>query len=219
MQLTQSQKTTLKSHMQANTNTTPTPGADGQTFVINTRLGNRNPTDQQAIADWYNGPALAGDSQPFATLFLWNNRVTEQMLATAVDWTTQPPHGLGGVPTVDQQQLAIGNKWWLWDQLIGRKGFIDFTDPQSRNGVLQVWGNVGPVNTNSTTSSAIGSETINPLVAKLKGRRVELALNSTAVGSKTAWNAAVVCPAGLGGVQLLGVPLTQPDVDDLLTNG
>lgn len=223
MQLTQTQKNTLKTHLNANTNLTPATDSNGQTlpnpFVIKDNLADRDPTKQNAIAEWYNGLALAGDNQPFSSLFLWNPRVTEAMLSTAIDWTTDPPHGLGGSPTVSEQQLAIGNKWWLWDKLIGFKGYIDFTDAQARNAVTKVWGNIGPVNTNSTTSSAIASETINPLVAKLKGRRIELVFNSNAVGAKTAWNAAVVCPKGLNGSAILGQNLTQSDVDDVLLNG
>lgn len=214
MQLTAAQKTTLKTHLNANTNTV-TNIVNGQAAAINTLLGQPfNGDNLQRIADWYNSAALAGDKQPFATRFLWNPKVTEVMLSSAVDWTTSPPHGLGGSPTVDQQQLAIGNKWWLWDQLIGRKGYIDFTDAQSRNGVLQVFGNIGPVNTNSTTSSAIGSETISPLVAKLAGRRIELVFVGASVGSKTAWNAACVCPANV-----IGQTLNESDIEDVLLNG
>lgn len=223
MNLKKSQKNTLKAHLSANTNTTPSVDSQGQPlitpFVINQGLAGRDSEKQRAIAEWYMGNALANDNQPFASLFIWNPRVTEVMLSTAIDWSTVPPHGLGGSPTIDQQQLAIGNKWWLWDAMIGRKGYINFTDAQARNGVVAVWGNIGPANTNSTTSSAIGSETINPLVAKLNARRIELVFNSNAVGNKTAWNAAIVCPTGLNGSPILGQPLTANDIDDVLLNG
>ena len=218
MNLKPAQKTTLKTHFAANTNqVTPTAGpAAGVAATIAslmTGVNKRDPDVQNAVAGWYNGNALAGDAQPFSNLFVWNDNVTELVLSTAIDWTTQPPHGLGGSPTVDQQQLAIGNKWWLWDQIVGRKGYIDFTDSQARNGVLQVWGNVAA----PSTAASIGSES--SLCAKLNGRRVELALAGNAVGLKTAWNAACVVPTGFQGSRLLQSPLSQPDIDDIVQNG
>jgi hypothetical protein len=206
MILTPAQKTTLKTHMQANTNVTALPGAGGQTFVINTRLATLDPSDEGAIADWYGGVALAGDNQPFATLLLWNPQTTVEQLNKAIDWTTPPPHGLGGSPTVDQQQLAINNQWWRWDQMT-KRGAIDMTDAQVRNGVTQVWGNLA-----SGTAANIGSATT--LCGKAPGRRVDLALSPAAVGAKTAWSAVCVCPANV-----FGQPLSGSDVDDVLRAG
>lgn len=215
MQMKPAQKTLVKTHMSLNTNLATLP--DGSTFVIKDHYQERDATQQDAIAAWYNGNALAGDNQPFSNLFVWNDQVTVAMLNKAIDWTTPPPHGLTGSPTTSEIQLAINNQWWRWDQML-KLGYIDMTDSQVRNGVLQVWGNVGVPNNNSTTSAAIGTE-LGTLCGKLNARRIELAINSNAVGAKTAWNAAVVVPSGLNGARLLQAPMTGSDVDDLVLNG
>lgn len=202
------QKTTLKAHMNANTNHAINASTQQDYGTINTLLGQPFNGDKlQAVADWYNLPALAGDSQAFANLMLWNPKTTEILLTAAMIWT-QPPHGLSGSPSVTEQQIAIGNQWWMWDALIGRKGYIDMTDPQNRQSVLNVWG------PGSQTVVNIGVVS-GALCGKLLGRRLELALSPVPVGAVSgSWTGAHVCPPNV-----LGQSLSEADVEDLLLNG
>lgn len=206
MQLTPAQKTTLKTHLNANTNHALNTNTQFDYGAINTLLAQPfNGSALQAVADWYNALATAGDNQPFANINLWNPSTSVALLKKAIDWATPPPHGLGGSPTVDQQQLAINNQWWRWDSML-RDGTLDMTDPQVRAGVLQVWGNVtSPSSANSIGAAGCG---------KQAGKRVELALAGVPVGNTTAWAGAHVCPTNV-----INQNLSEPDIEDLLLNG
>lgn len=202
MKLSAAQRTTLKTHLAANTNVATRPNST--TFTINVQYVSGDPTDEQAIADWYNAPATAGDSQPFANLNLWNPQTGVAALKRAIDWANAPPHGLSGSPTVDQQQLAINNQWWRWDAML-RDGALDMSDPQVRAGVLQVWGNVAG---SASNIGAIGC-------GKQAGTRFELALAGPPVGaSAPAWTAAHVCPSNV-----ISQILTQDILHDAILNG
>lgn len=216
MNLTSVQKTTLATHINANTNAGVIPGSGGQTFVINTAVSGRDPTLQQGIADWYNGAALAGDNQAFANLLLWNPVATVAQLNSAVNHPDTPVHGLGGSPTVDQQLLAIGNQWWRWNDAKG-SGFIDMTDAQVRLMVTSVWGNP------STTATNVGNTTC----GKIAGRRIDLVLSPAPVGGSLGLGGpAHICPRGANNVPILSsmngptvVPaqtLTANDIDAAL---
>lgn len=207
VQLTQQQRTTLKQHMAANTNTTPATAANGDVltppFVVNARLNTGNADDERAIAEWYNAPALGGDNQPFANLNIWNPRTTVQQLNTARQWGT--PAAGADVPTQTLNELTYQSMIWNM--------FIDFSDPQVRAGILACFGNVSPGNAASIGAVGCG---------KVAGRRVELTVAGTPIGaSAPAWTAAHP-PAKLAdGTQAVGgaALLSQPDVHDVLING
>jgi hypothetical protein len=74
MPLTPAQKTTLKAHIQANTNMIINV-ANGQQVAINAApdVGD----NYQHVADWYNALALAGDNQPIAApIAVWRPSVS-----------------------------------------------------------------------------------------------------------------------------------------------
>jgi len=200
MLLTAAQKSTLKAHMQANTNTTVTPGADGQTFVVNTRLATRDPANQQAIADWYNRAAAAGDSQPVAaplTVWIPTFPVMDASggpnLNSAINW--QQP--FAGSTSADQTVS------WLAYLAMTQGRSVDMSDQSVRKKLAQVFGTAG----SSSTPNAVGA------AGQRAGSTLELVLAGGGSG-----------PNGLGTAaarksQVYGQQITQPDVDDVLQNG
>lgn len=214
MNLLDTQKTALAAHIAANTNTGVIPGTGGVgTFVINTAITGRDPTLQQGIADWYNGPALSNDNQPFANLMLWNPVTTIQQLNTAIDWTTNP---------VGADQPTLTNAWLKWQSMCWNN-YLDLTDPQVRAGIIQVWGN--PSNTASNIGAATGT-----LCGKLAGRRIDLVLSPVPVATPGLGAAgAHIVPKGKNNVPILGymngptlVPaqtLLYQDIDNALFPG
>lgn len=208
MNLTSAQKAALAAHIAANTNIATYPDGSGE-FVINAEALSHDPTAQQAIADWYNGLALAGDNQPFNNLFLWNPVTSIAQLNTAIDWTTNPAGGTAA---------DVANSWLKWQSMCWAN-FIDMTDAQVRTGVVQVWG------AGSTSASGIGSN-VN-LCGKLQARRIDLVLAGNPVGNLPGtWAGARVVPKGAGGVPIREsmsgntvVPpqvLTQSDIESAL---
>jgi hypothetical protein len=128
MPLTPAQLSTLKTHLLANTNT-----------IGGVAINSLPPTPDNffAIADWYNGVALAGDNQPFsAPLTVWNPNVTIDQLTAAINWG-QDPAG-ADTPT---KTLAI-LKW----QSMCWNNKIDMTDNQNRAGIASVWGSASSSN-------------------------------------------------------------------------
>ena len=198
MELTHAQETTLKAHLAANTNSATLP--DATTFVINANLAGRDPTKQQAIADWYNQLALATDAQAPANLMLWNPRVTIAQINSAIVWTDDP---------AGSDEPTRTNSWMRWQSMTWNQNQgIDMTDAQVRAGVVKVWGNPSASATNLGKATGV-------LTGKLDGRRIDLALAGGVVGAVSGvWAAAHVCPANV-----LGQLLTQPDVDEALLNG
>lgn len=185
MNLTAAQLIALATHINANANTVTLIDGSG-TFQANAVT--RDPTQQQSLAAWYNALALAGDSQPFANLMLWNPVATIQQLNTAVDWTTNP---------VGADQPTLSNAWLKWQTMLWNN-YLDMTDPQVRAGVIQVWGN--PSNSVTNIGTVAGT-----LCGKLAGRRIDLALSPAPVGAvANAWLGAHVVPKGLNGVPILG---------------
>lgn len=88
MALTPAQKTTLKTHIAANTNTVSVNG--GSPVAINS-LPMSDPDARAAVVGWYNLTATAADAQPFAdSLNLWKPVVTIQELNAAVQWAQNP---------------------------------------------------------------------------------------------------------------------------------
>lgn len=208
MQLTSNQKTLLKSHLTANTNTIINV-ANGQPTAINTLISAPfNGENLQRIADWYAGLAVAGDNQAFTTRNLWNPKTTIKLLNAAVRWQDLIPHDLGGSPTVDQQFLSRCEKWLRWQSMIWNQNEgIDMTDAQVRAGVLAIFGDtVGP-----STADSIGKVGC----GKLDARRVEMVMAGSVVGAATnAWTGSRVCPPNV-----LGVTLSEADLEDTLLNG
>lgn len=210
MQLTAAQRTTLKTHMTANTNSTPATAADGTPlvtpFVVNTRLATGNPDNERAIAEWYNATATAGGNQPFTSLLVWNNRVTIAQLNAGIKWDV----AAAGATAADRSE-----SWAVYQALVWGNN-IDMTDAQVRKGVLRVFGDVA-------NGSAAGVATAG---GQVTGRRLEIVLASNGganatVGAQTAWGAAYK-PVTLadGTVAANGAALlTQPDVSNILLNG
>jgi hypothetical protein len=200
VQLTQAQKTTLRTHMQANTNVTPTPGVGGAAFAVNTRLATRNADDQQAIADWYNRTASAADKQPLAApLTVWiptfpvMDPAGGPNLNSAVNW--QQP--FAGTASADQ---TVSLLTYL---AMTQGGGVDMTDQGVRKGLAQVFGTAGA----SATANAVGAAGQRP------GSTAELLLAGPGVG-----------PNGLGTAAarrspVYGQTLTPADVEDILLNG
>jgi hypothetical protein len=199
VQLTQAQKTTLRAHMQANTNVTPTPGVGGAAFAVNSRLATRNADDQQAIADWYNRTALATDKQPLpAPLAVWIPAFPVMdpagpNLNSAVNW--QQP--FAGTQSADQ---TVSLLTYL---AMTQAGSVDMTDQGVRRGLAQVFGTAGA----SATANAVGAAGQRP------GTTAELLLAGGGAG-----------PNGLGTAAarkspVFGQLLTAADVEDILLNG
>jgi hypothetical protein len=146
MPLTPAQLVTFKAHLAANTNTI---NAVAISALPNTVDAN------QLVADWYNGLALPGDSQPFtAPLNLWAPVVTIQQLNGAINWG-QNPAGTG--------DPAQTNSWLRWQSMCWQNQ-IDLTDAQVRSGVASVWGTASSTN---TAIKAVG-------VGRKAGTRAEL---------------------------------------------
>jgi len=202
MQLTQAQKTLLKTHMNANTNTVLNVLTQQQA-AINTLLGGPpfNLDNLQNVANWYNGTALAGDNQPFSNLLIWNTNVTIAQLNSAILWQTPP---------VGADQPTVSNSWLLWQTMLWNMQ-IDMSDAQVRKGVLQVWGNVASPSS-AANIGAVGC-------GQLNGRRIELVFCPGPVGAVTAWAAAAKCPTGLNGTAILGQPIAASDIEDALLFG
>lgn len=201
MQLTPAQKTTLKTHMHANANTV-TPGGE-QTKAINTLLAQPfDGTALQAVADWYNGLALAGDLEPFANLNCWNPRTTMMQLNSAVKWQVAP---------VGADQPTQTNSWLLYLAMT-QAGSIDMSDPQVRKGILQVFGDVAGGSAANIGSAGCGQQA---------GRRVELALFASVTGSSAggAFVNAAVPVLGFNAAAIINATLQEPDIEDLLLNG
>lgn len=164
MALTPAQKTTLKTHAAANTNTIQAfvAGQVGlRTVAIKdvTELGD----NFQFVADWYNGLALAGDNQPIASpLLVWRPSVSIQQLNSAVDWTAQP----AGATAAD-----VSNGWLKWQTMIWNNA-IDLTDQQVRQGIDTVW---GAASASATAIKGAG-------IGRQAGTRLEVLLAGNAVG-------------------------------------
>lgn len=138
--LTPGQKTTLKSHIAANTNTIPAgfPWSGGFAGLAINTLGN-GPDQNAAIAGWYGLTALAGDAQPFAdSLNLWKPVVTITEINAAVQWAQNPAGATDAAQT---------NSWLRWQSMCWSNQ-IDLTDPQVRSGVASIWGSGSTTNTN-----------------------------------------------------------------------
>lgn len=202
MNLTSAQKTALKAHMALNTNTTNIVGAGGSTFVINTRLATLDPSDEGAIAEWYNSNAKAGDQQPFANRFVWQENVTLKMLNAATKWQTE----FAG--TGDAQ---IGNNILRWQTMIWNNS-IDMSDGSVRKGVTTVFGDVA-----GGSAAAIGASGCGQRV----GMNVELALagNVTGASAGGALTDAHVCAKDAAGASLQNQRISQTDVDTVLREG
>ena len=207
MLLTSAQKTTLKTHLNANTNQI-TNVANGQLAAINTLLSPLDPENAERMATWYNGLAVAGDAQPFTTRNLWNPRTTIQQLNTAIRWQDLIPHDLGGSPTVTEQMLARNEKWMRWQSMTWNQSLgIDMTDAQVRAGVLAIFGDTASP---SSAASIGGTE-----CGRLDARRIEMVMAGNTVGAATnAWTASRVCPTNV-----LGQPINGSDISDALLNG
>ncbi len=202
MNLTQAQLTAWKAHMTANTNTTAMAGAGGATFVINARLATNDASDQNAIADWYNQPAKAGDNQAFANRNVWNPRVTIAQLNSAVKWQTAPA---GATPA------DVSNSWLLWQTMLWNMA-IDMTDASVRKGVTTVFGDVASGSAAGVGGSGCGQQV---------GRRIELTLADAVTGSSVggAFVDAHVVQKDAGGNNVLGQTPTQGDVATALSQG
>lgn len=201
MALTQNQKSALKAHLAANTNTVVNTGA-GQPIAINLIIPN-SPTDvgdnMQNIADWYNGNAVAGDSQPQAApLNVWKTFVTIQDLNSAIDWSAQ---------VVGADSAAQTVNWLKWQSLCWNN-FIDPTDPQVRQGISTIWGNP------STSAGNIGA------ASKRVGTRLEILLAGAAAGGNLGLGAAArVCGKDANGTSLFGFKINGPQILNVLLNG
>lgn len=208
MALTAAQKTTLKAHLTANTDTVINI-VNGQAAAINTLLGAPFNTDNlQRIADWYNTLAAGSEAQSLGNRNLWNPKTTIAQLNTAIRWQDLIPHDLGGSPTVDQQMLARNEKWMRWQSMTWNQNQgLDMTDSQVRQGVLAIFGDVAA----ASSAASIGGTSC----GKINGKRLEIVLSGGAVGAATnAWTAARLCPSNI-----LGQTISEPEIEDLLLNG
>lgn len=187
MPLTPAQLNTLRTHILANTN------------LIGGVPINSLPNDPDAnaaIADWYNGTALAGDAQPFAdSLNVWLPAVTTQALNSAVVWATPP----NGATTAD-----VTNSWLAWQSMCWNNS-IDLTDDQVRSGVASIW----PPATNNGIK-AVG-------VGRRAGTRFELLFAGPNKGKDGAGASGTM--ANNGRVSpFFGQKLTGSDVNDARAN-
>jgi hypothetical protein len=193
MPLTSAQATTLRAHILANTNPV-TNVANGQQVPINALpdVGD----NYQNVANWYNGVAAAGDAQPIAApLAVWRPVVTIGQLNSAIDWSADPTGG--GTPSAGQ----VTNLWLRWQSMCWGNQ-IDMTDPQVRQGVVNIWGS------SSASSLAIGG------VGKQPGTRLECLLAGAGVGGGIGLG-----PAAARVSQVFGYRITGPEVASVLING
>lgn len=198
--LTGPQKTTLKTHVAANTNVIPagfpwSGGFAGQ--AINT-LAN-GPDQNVAIAGWYNLTATAADAQPFAdSLNLWKPSITIQEINDAVVWSQNPAGATDAAQT---------NSWLRWQSMCWNN-VISFTDAQVRSGVAAIWGSGSATNTNL---KAVG-------VGRRAGTRFELLFAGQNRGPNG--NTADADMSLNGRVSpFFGQPLTVSDLEDARANG
>lgn len=210
MNLTTAQYSTLKTHLQANTNTVTFD--NGATFTVNTSAGvtGHDPTFQAAIAKWYNDVALATDAQAPANLLLWNPVTTTTLLNTAIVWTDEP---------AGADDTARIKNWLKWQSMCW-SGFIDLSDQQVRGGVNLVW------SASTATLNAIGSTTLTALCGKLAGRRIDLVLANAVTGTNNINGGAHTMPRGAtapilsymnGNVVVPAQTLTQLDIEKAIT--
>lgn len=207
MQLTAAQKTLLKTHLSANTNTVLISGTP---TAINTLLTPPfNGTTTQLIADWYNGLASGGDNQAFsAPRNNWNPKTTIALLNTAIKWQDLIPHDLGGSPSVTEQMLARNEKWMRWQSMTWNQQLgIDMTDSQVRQGVLAIFGDTSTGSANNIAKTGTG---------RLDAKRIEMVMNGNALGASAgnAFGDSHICPNNV-----LGQTLTSSDVEDAILNG
>ncbi len=213
MQLTAAQKTSIKSHVAANTNITPATAADGTTlptpFVVNTYSVNAQDAEKErAIAEWYNLTAGAGDNQAFANRLVWNPITSLRQINTAWDPTADPV----GATAADQT-----NNWLRWQTMCWAgtnldAPCLDMSDPQIQAGVVKVWGDTSTSSANKIGKSPCGQRTGTNLELKLS------AAPSGVTGGGALANAHAV-QKDAGGSVIYGQKLTADMVHDLLLNG
>lgn len=210
MQLTAAQKTTLKTHAAANTNTTSATALDGTAlptpFVVNAEYQSGDGEKERAIADWYNRAVTGSENQAFATPnALWVPDVAVQPINAAIDWGTPIPHGLGGSPTVTEINTARTVKWLAWQSLTWNSK-VDLTDAQQRAGVFNTWGSSPNTTTDAIAAIGTGRKTPTRLERVFAGAAAGQAGIGGAIGR--------VCPA-----TIYGQVITQADLHDAILNG
>jgi hypothetical protein len=212
MQLKQSQKTALKTHMTANTNSTPATDLNGNAlinpFVINTGMDSNNPDKEAAIAAWYNGAAKSGDNQPFTNRNVWNPFTTLRQVSSALIWATPP---------VGATAADVTNSWLLWQSMTWSATSqdsiaLDMSDAQVRKGVYTVWGDVA-----SGNASKIGGNNCGQKV----GTNLELVCSGVVTGASPGGALTDAHPVQTDtfGASIVGQLLTQATVHDILLNG
>jgi hypothetical protein len=226
MQLTPAQKTLLKVDMQANTNTTTSKGSDGQTFVINTRLGTRNPTDQQAIADFYNQLATPA-------YFCVRTDASTTAIRNSIQWPKYTPNPAITTGNAAQATAAAmycqGKQFNL--QLLGiqpsQAGFsFDASQATNTNGLKDATTNIPSAaafanqDANWTgASTSVANQLVRQatIAEKVLSSANAVAALSDGVSAQGAWTLATAS----GNPAMFGAQgtLLQNDVDDLLLFG
>lgn len=224
MQLTQAQKTALKTDMQANTNTTPTPGADGQTFVVNTRLTSTATADQQAIADWYNQQASPA---------YWGVRTDASVVAirNAIQWPKYTP-----APTVTSGNAAQAGACANYCQAkqfnlqlilgVNSAGTFDASQPTQTNGIKDATTSLPSAasfaNQDANWTGAAGcvaNQLVRQMtnVEKLLASANSVPALSDGVSARGAWTTS----SGSGNPDMFGAQgtLTPSDVADVVAHG